>query len=132
MPRGSDKHGPRMDEQLEREAHDFVKGTPEQPRVQENRQQEGPGSDEPMTDGLLHGGRETTTLSHDEAELRSRIAASIDRTVFPAARDEIVRSAEANDAEDAVMRALHRLPEQTYENVEAIWEMLGGRAEHRT
>jgi hypothetical protein len=47
MPeRGSDKHGPRRDEQLEREVESLTHGAPATSRAEEFRQQEGSGAPE--------------------------------------------------------------------------------------
>lgn len=130
MPRQSDKHGPRLDRELKRETHDYVRGAPVEPRSVEARKQEGPGDDEPVSDELLGGGRpEAPTLTHDEAELRAEIASSIDGAAFPARREDLIRNAEEHHARTPVVELLRRLPEDTYENVASVWTALGGRME---
>ena len=43
MERGSDKHGPRVDEELDHETRSLRQGAPVESRVEEHREQEGPG-----------------------------------------------------------------------------------------
>ena len=50
MERGSDKHNPRIDEELETEVQALVKGEPTDSRVEEFRQTEGPAVLDPDED----------------------------------------------------------------------------------
>src|SRR5947209_6743758 len=69
MERNSDKHSPRVDEQLKHDVQSIVRGSPVEARAEEAREQEGPADGEPTPDALLTGGRASATpdvLSHDE------------------------------------------------------------------
>jgi len=48
MERGSDKHGSRLDEEMERETESITRGAPVEARVEEWREKEGPGAGEPV------------------------------------------------------------------------------------
>lgn len=73
-----------------------------------------------------------SSLDPREAEERSRIATSIKQTIFPADKKTLVEDARSNHAEDWVIGMLERLPEGTeFENVQRVWEALGGSEEHR-
>ena len=48
MERGSDKHGSRLDEEMERETESVTRGAPVEARVEEWREKEGPGEGEPV------------------------------------------------------------------------------------
>jgi hypothetical protein len=73
-----------------------------------------------------------SSLDPREAEQRSRIATSIKQTIFPADKRTLVEDARSNFAEDWVIGELERLPEGTeFENVQRVWEALGGSEEHR-
>lgn len=72
------------------------------------------------------------SLDTDEAEQRSRIAISLKQTIFPADKQTLMKDARDNFAEAWVLSQLERLPEgQTFENVQSLWEALGGSEEHR-
>lgn len=49
MERGSDKHGPRLDEEMDRETESITSGSPIEARVEESREKEGPGEGEPVS-----------------------------------------------------------------------------------
>jgi hypothetical protein len=72
------------------------------------------------------------SLDQDQAEQRSRIATSVKQTIFPADKKTLVNDARQNHADDWVISRLEQLPEgETFENVQRVWEALGGSEEHR-
>jgi hypothetical protein len=127
----SDKHAPRVDEQLEHETHHLVTGSPTENR-EEFRRQQAPADDEPEVGAGDRPDLAQTPgigLAEGEAEERSQLATHMGR-VFPAERDALVRAAEENMAPAALLQRLRRLPSgQRFENVEAVWEALGGHGE---
>jgi hypothetical protein len=135
MQRGSDKHGPRSDDALEKDTRSMVQGAPGESRAEEFREQEGPGQQEPTPDARLHGDRGMTpegTLAADEIEARSEIARHIPGAVFPGTRNELLQGAREMHAPDAILRQIASLPEgRTFENVQDVWTALGGTAERR-
>ena len=136
MPRGSDKHSPRIDESLEHDTRSLTQGAPMEARADEARQQEGAADDEPTTDALLTGDlhpeqAQEALLDHDETEARSRIASFLRPSIWPADRDALVRCAEELHAPPDVLDQLRRLPDGTFTHTEAVWESLGGRVETR-
>ena len=131
MERGSDKHSPRVDEELEHETRSLEQGAPVESRVEEHREQEGPGDDQPTPSALLTGGR-TGSLDLDDAEARADIARFIDPSTFPTDREGLRGNAEANHAPDAVLERLQALPGgRTYQGMPDVWAALGGTVEHR-
>ena len=131
MERGSDKHSPRVDEELDHETRSLQQGAPIESRVEEFREQEGPGEDQPTPEPRLTEGR-TGSLDLDDAEARSEIARYLDPSAFPADREGLVANAEANNAPEAVLERLQALPAgRTYEAMPDIWAGLGGTVEHR-
>ena len=131
MERGSDKHSPRVDEELEHETRSLEQGAPVESRVEEHREQEGPGDDQPTPSALLTGGR-TGSLDLDDAEARSDIARYLDPAAVPANREALLDDAEANNAPAAVLERLQALPgDRTYQGLPDVWAALGGKAEHR-
>jgi Protein of unknown function (DUF2795) len=133
LERGSDKHSPRVDEQLEHETQSLRQGSPVESRVEEHREQEGPGDDQPTPDARLAGGRATAaSLDLDDAETRADIARFLDPGAFPADREALLANAEGNQAPDEVLERLQALPGgRAYENVQDVWATLGGTVEHR-
>ena len=133
MERGSDKHSPRVDEQLDHETRSLRQGSPVESRVEEFREQEGPGEDQPTPDARLSGGRATAaSLDLDDAEARADIARFLNPSRFPADREALLADAEANQAPVHVLERLQALPEgRSYENVQDVWSTLGGTVEHR-
>jgi hypothetical protein len=128
----SDKHGPRMDEELARETEALERGAPVEPRVEEFREQEPSADDEPETDARLQGGRSAGSMDADELEARSELARSISPSVFPADREALLESARGNQAVQPVLDELARLPAgRSFENAEAVWRALGGGVERR-
>jgi hypothetical protein len=135
MERGSDKHGARLDDQLERDVRSMLQGSPVEARATEAREQEGPGDDDIAPDARLAGDRgltdEDVALRDDEIEARTDLARRLEGSVFPADRDELVTSARRMHAPDALVDRLSRLPAGTYTHTEAVWEALGGRRDPR-
>ena len=136
MDRGSDKHSPRIDDGLAHDTRPLTQGAPLESRADEARQQEGAGDDEPTTDALLtgdvHGEQsQDTLLDHDDAEARSRLAAYLRPSVWPADREALLRCAEELNATRDVLDQLRRLPDGTFSHTEAVWEALGGKVEYR-
>ena len=133
MERGSDKHSPRVDEQLEHDTRSLTQGAPVESRVEEHREQEGPGEGQPTPDARLTGGRATAaSLDLDDAETRADIARFLNPSSFPADRETLLADAEANHAPAGVTERLQALPAgRSYENVQDIWSALGGTVEHR-
>ena len=130
MERGSDKHSPRVDEELDHETRSLQQGAPLESRVEEFREQEGPGEDQPVPQPHLT--EATDSLDLDDAEARSDIARYLDPSAFPADRDGLLDNAEANNAPEVVLERLKALPAgRTYEGLPDVWAALGGTVEHR-
>ena len=137
MLRGSDKHSPRIDENLDHDTRALTHGAPSEARADEARHQEGAADGEPTTDALLtgdiHPGEAVSddVLSHDELEARSRIAAYLRPSIWPADREALLACATEMNAPPGVLDELRRLPDGTFSHTEAVWEALGGKVEFR-
>lgn len=133
MERGSDKHGPRVDDQLQREAEPLERAA-EQPHREEWRQPEPSGEDEAditHTPGTLRGGT-PPGLDPGEVEVRTEIARNLEPAIFPTDRQGVLRNAEANHAPDQVLELLAALPEhERFGTVQDVWSALGGGREER-
>lgn len=122
----SDKHAAELDDAMKN------------PRVEEpmGYRHDGRPEDDEERDLHMHDPRRDLTpdamLDPDEIELRSDLAANVSPSVFPAGRDELLASADENDAPESIRSALARLDgSERYENVEQVWEALGGHREPR-
>ena len=133
MERGSDRISPREDDQRKHETAAIEEGAPVEPRVEEFREQEPAGDDQPTADARLRGGRATAaSLDLDEAEARSELAKWLAPGVFPADREALLAEATARQAPPAALRLLERLDAGIrFPNVQAVWHALGGHDEQR-
>jgi hypothetical protein len=130
LERGSDKHSPRIDEELDHETRSLQQGAPIESRVEEFREQEGPGEDQPTPATRVT--EATGSLDLDDAEARSDIARYLDPSAFPADREGLLDNAEANNAPEVVLERLQALPGgTTYDALPDVWAALGGTVEHR-
>ncbi|MFG1945827.1 DUF2795 domain-containing protein [Nonomuraea sp. NPDC048826] len=129
--RGSDKHGPRVDEQQKHETQGIVQGQSDG-RAQEYRQPE-PTGDAPGEGGLGgtarpegHEPGSPEGLSPDEVDSRSDLARWISGVhAFPADKKELVERAQEQFAPDSVLSALRSLPERRYDNMNDVAKELG-------
>lgn len=132
MQRGSDKHGPLRDEQMEHEVQGLEKGE-KSSHAEAWKDPEPSGEDQPdvdmVPDGTLSGGT-PAGMSDADVEGRSNLAGYLGKSVYPAERDDLLRVAEDNNAPDAVLGELRALPEGTrFANVNEVWEALGRSTE---
>ena len=57
MDRGSDKHSPRLDDEMEQETRSMTQGSPIEARAREERMKEPAGDDEPMPEEIIEENR---------------------------------------------------------------------------
>lgn len=116
MERGSDKVGPRIDDELEKETGPLQRGAPVSSRAEDFREQEGSGEDEPGTDARLTVG---------PAEARGDLARHLQPSIFPAGREALIESAREMHAPESVLTLLESVPEgRDFRNVSEVWEAL--------
>jgi hypothetical protein len=95
----------------------------------------GPREDDELkheTSGLEQG--TPPGMDPDDVEQRSEIARFLDRGAFPGRREDLVEAARRNQAPDAVVSQLERLPQdQEFSNVQDVARAAGlGTEEQRT
>jgi hypothetical protein len=122
--RGSNQHGPRLDDEMAHEVESLTHGAPVEARVDEYRSFEDPADDEPMPESLL--------LGDDETRARSDLARHLRPSIFPADVETLAQCARDEFAPDALVDALQSLPAGTYQTTNEVWLALGGAAEQRT
>jgi hypothetical protein len=128
MERGSNKHSPRVDDELEREVEGTVHGVAGS-REQEWREAEPPGEDQPEPTMVPEGEYGTGApqgMTSREVEQRSRLGRYITMSALPGDRAALRRNAEENEAPDDVLAELDRLPSgRKFRNVSEVWAALG-------
>lgn len=130
MQRNSNKHSPRVDDQMEREVRSITQGQPVEAHTRDDLQKEGPIPD-PGTRPDRPG--TPPDFTEDTIDLRSVVAASLRPSVFPADRHELLRVAYDERAPAEAIRLLERLPDgTTWDRFEEVWEIAGGPAERRS
>jgi hypothetical protein len=135
MERGSNKHSPRLDNQLDHEVEGMVRAG-RSTHAEEWADPEPPGDDQPEVDRAPDEdlmGAVPEGITPEEVALRSEVAAALRRADFPAGRDELLERAVERYAAPRVLEELRRLPgDQVFSNIGEMWVALGhGREEHR-
>ena len=117
MERGSDTHGPNMDEELRRRTESLERGAPVESRSEEGREEASPADGEPTSDQRLQG-----PGGMDPVEARSDLARFLQPSAFPADREGLLASAAETRAPSEIVRALKGLPSsKVYDNVQSVW-----------
>lgn len=131
VERESTKHGGRVDDQLAHETASVVQGSPVPGQSRGDRRQEDPA--EGLGAGELRPevpGR--AAVGDEEATARAELARVVAPARFPAERGELLEAAAASGAGDRVLEELRALPGGVaFDNVQAIWDALGGHHEDR-
>ena len=130
MERGSSKHGPRLDQEMEKEVRGLLQGNgPSGGRAEEWHDPEPAGEDQPLASAVPDGERRTGVphgMTSEEVEARSEFGRYLHMSVFPGGRDRLLTAAQEQHAPDWVINELSRLPtDGRYENVAQAWEALG-------
>jgi Protein of unknown function (DUF2795) len=128
MERDSNKHSPRLDDELKKEVGSLTHGSPAESHKQEWHEQEGAADDEREPSSRT---ADPNALGPDNETARAELSRHLRPSAFPADREALLAEAEANDAREAVLTALRRLPpDREFATVYEVWEALGGPIEH--
>ena len=116
-------HSPRVDDQLAHETDALTHGAPDDGRQEWRRDQVGAEGEPELTVE-----RDETDA---ELETRSRLAASLVPSAFPATGAVLAEIAEEQHASPDFVAALRSLPEgRIYATFAEVWVDLGGTVEH--
>jgi hypothetical protein len=124
--RGSDKHGARVDEQLEHEVDGMLRGAGPT-HAEEWRDPEPAGEDQPAV-GVAVGrdGGPPPGMSDGDVDDRAELATHLGRAAFPADAAALQAHLAADDAPDRLRDLLRDLPRgRAYRNVGEVWDALG-------
>jgi hypothetical protein len=135
MERGSDKHGFRLDEAMEKETRGMMTSGHD-PRGEEWRSAEPSGEDQPDVDlapnTTLTGGTPEGMTSED-VEGRSELAALLGKEIWPAEGAQVKQRVRDENGPDRVINLVDRLPDgRVYDNVADVWvDLTGHKESHR-
>jgi hypothetical protein len=105
MDRGSDKHSPRVDEELKHEVSGLVQGGHDT-HAEEWRSPEPSGEDQPdadlVPDGSLHGGV-PDGMTEEDVEARADLARYLTPSAFPGVREQLLEHVLDGSAPDRVV-----------------------------
>ena len=124
----SNKHNPRLDEELEHEIQGMLKAE-RATRAHEWREVEPVAEGEPdisaNPEGALVGGV-PVGMTEDAVVARAELARWLDRADFPSTGPDLVEAALDHRAPDAVVDELRQLPDgETYERIGDVVRALG-------
>jgi len=126
-------HGPREDEALKREVRSEMQAH-RATRIEEWREPEPPGEDEPEATWAPEGrpGGTPPGEDWDTIELRSDLARHLDRAAFPATREHLLQTLAAHQAEQRLVDLVSPLPaDATFANLGELLRALGMPIEER-
>jgi len=129
----SGTHGARQDDALKREVHSELQAK-RATRAEEWLEPEPPGEDEPEAEWAPAGrpGGTPPGEDWDTIELRSALAAHLERAAFPAGRQKLIDTLTAHQAEQRLLDLVSSLPEDaTFANFGELARALGLPVEHR-
>ena len=132
MERGSDKHGPRQDDELKHETEGLVRSG-HSTHAEEWKDPEPAGEDQPdadrAPDSTLLGGT-PNGMDGDDVEGRSELASYLGKDCYPMVRAQVIDLAMERQAPARVVDLVKRLPsDREYHNVNEIWSAVGGQVE---
>jgi|UPI00051BBC0B hypothetical protein len=129
---GRDKTSPIRDDEIKREMAGELRaarGT----RVEEEHELQPSGEDQPVvaaSPGAPLIGGTPPGITPEGVQLRAEMARFLGRGAFPADRDGVVATLRRNNADDWLIEAAERLPEdRAYDNMQSISRELGFGAE---
>ena len=123
MDRGSNKHSPRVDDQMAAEIRGTIQGTAGA-RAEEWKMAEPSGEDQPRVSVVPEGeyARSENGVGNPQGEAFSRFGSFIGLSALPGDREALLKSAGDLDAPDDIVARLESLPEGTvYQNVAEAW-----------
>jgi Protein of unknown function (DUF2795) len=127
MSEKSDKHGPRLDEQLQRETEGLVRGGGPT-RADQGREPEPVETDTGRDPTALGSGRAGGTppgMTPADVENRSAFAKVLAGVRYPATPGDLAAHVAEQGAPDVAVRALDGLPERTYAGLSDVMDGLG-------
>ncbi|MDX6288170.1 MAG: hypothetical protein QOG53_3655 [Frankiales bacterium] len=132
MERGSDKHGPRLDDELAHETEGLVRAG-RSTHAEEWKDPEPSGEDQPDADRVPNAtlvGGTPPGMTPDDIEGRAELATYIGKEAYPAVRAQLIDLVIDRNAPDSIIDLVKNLPsDREFHNVNEIWAAVGGQVE---
>lgn len=127
MQRGSDKHGPRLDEQQKHETQGLVRGNGPTHAEEWKEPEALPSSgEEPLPSYPPgHGPGVPDGMTPRDVNLRSDLAKWLSDTHWPRSKQDLLRRARRQGAPDRVLDLVESLPDRTFTNMADLARSLG-------
>src|SRR5438128_7825435 len=126
VQRDSNRHNPRLDDELKRETESLLRGAPVESRAEEWREKEGAADGEREPSARTRAGG----VGADEVAQRTKLSQHLRLSAFPAERQALLEEAEGNSAPSDVLADLRRLPAGViFGTVHEVWAALTGTVE---
>jgi hypothetical protein len=132
MQRGSDKHGPRLDEAMSGEVRGLTQAGHDV-RAEDWLSPEPFGEDQerpPVPDGALAGGT-PEGMSRSDLDDRAELANLLGKEIWPADAVVIKERVRESNGPDRLRDLVASLPQGTYENTADVWAALTGEREEQ-
>ena len=124
MERISDKHSPRVDDELKHELLPLTQGAPVGSRADEARELEGPGGGEPAASAHV---LQLAVTGPAAVASRRELVRHLHASWFPCDRTTLLEGASREDAPDEILALLEALPEgRRFRTMYEVWGALGG------
>jgi hypothetical protein len=127
LDRGSSKHGRHLDDEMAREVENELRGGLAPSRLEEWREPEPAGDDQPELAWapLGHEGKDTgDDRDPDYRDQRARIASYLPRGIFPADSEKLVATVSEKNAPEDVISMLSRVNGEL-NSAHELWEAMG-------
>lgn len=129
MQRGSDKHGPRVDDAMSEDVRGLTQSGHDV-RAEEWRSAEPAGEDQPDVDRVPGADSRAGTpdgMTPEDLERRAELAAALGKEIWPADAATIQQRVEESNAPDRVRELVSRLPKQrVYQGASEVWAAATG------
>lgn len=134
MTEKSGKHGPKLDEEMRREAEGLMRsGGPTRPQPWNDPEPVDTDTGLDPTSTRIDRRGAPPGMTPQEVEERSAFASVLAGVQYPAGPDDLAHHAEEAGAPDTVVNRLSRLPGESYDGLPEIVRDLGiGHEERRT
>ncbi|MGW0193878.1 DUF2795 domain-containing protein [Nonomuraea sp. NPDC003201] len=131
--RGSDKHGPRLDDQQKHETEGMVRGggPTHAEEWKEPEPMPAPGEEPAKPYPPGHEPGTPSGITQQGADIRSDLAKWLSDAHWPAKPDDLVRHTDSAGAPDLVVDMVRSLPDRQYRNVADVAKALGLGVEKR-
>ncbi|WP_240973511.1 DUF2795 domain-containing protein [Nonomuraea composti] len=133
MERGSDKHGPRLDDEQKHETEGLVRGggTTHAEEWKEPEAMPAPGEESLHSYPPGHEPGVPEGMTQRDVDVRSDLAKWLSDTHWPSSKRELLARAQREGAPDPIIDMVESLPERDYTNMADVAKALGIGVEKR-